>query len=99
MNIWELLLTILGWLLFAALILLTALLIAGVVIYVVRAVKPSRRKQDKATALSDDAITELAELHAGISHGSMDLFGNSGHFMRGVEFALNAKKVDNADSI
>lgn len=102
MGVWTLLLTILGWILVCVAVLAAAILFAGAIVYVVQVIMAARarakRKREPVTTLSDDAIRELAEAHIK-SVSSIDIFGVNPTFMKGVEFALSAKRGDNADSV
>lgn len=95
MNVWELLLNILGWVLVIALVLVALAFLAGLVIYIVKDVRTTlkRRKLAKApkTRLSDEVVMGLAEDRVK-RHMSVDLFGNGTAFINGAKFALEAKK-------
>lgn len=104
MNVWELLLNILGWALVVILVLATLAFLAGIVIYIKNVIKEAVERRQQAhtlvTSLSDEAIIELARSRAQQQIGTLDMFGNGAQFIKGAEFALEAKKerVD-ADSI
>lgn len=104
MNVWELLLNILGWALVIILVFVLITFLAGSVLYIVKTMKTALKRQREArtpvTALSDEAIIELARSRAQQQIGTLDMFGNGTQFIKGAEFALEAKKerVD-ADSI
>lgn len=104
MNVWELLLNILGWALVIILVFVLITFLAGLVLYIVKTMKTTLKRQREArtpvTALSDEAIIELARSRVQQQIGTIDMFGNGMQFIKGAEFALEAKKerVD-ADSI
>ena len=104
MNVWELLLNILGWALVVILVLTALAFLAGIMIYiknvVTAAIERRRQARTTATALSDETIIELARSRAQQQAGTIDMFGQGAQFVKGAEFALEAKKerVD-ADSI
>ena len=104
MNVWELLLNILGWALVVVLVLVMLVFLTGIVIYFKNVVKTAieRRRQahTPVTSLSDEAIVKLAHEHAQQQNGPLDMFGQGAQFIKGAEFALEAKKERvNADSI
>ena len=103
MNVWELLLNILGWALVIILVFVLITFLAGLVLYIVKTMKTALKRQREArtpvTALSDEAIIELARSRAQQQAGIIDIFGGA-QFVKGAEFALEAKKERvNADSI
>lgn len=103
MNVWELLLNILGWALVIILVFVLITFLAGSVLYIVKTMKTALKRQREArtpvTALSDEAIIELARSRAQQQIGTLYMFDGT-QFIKGAEFALEAKKerVD-ADSI
>lgn len=104
MNVWELLLNILGWALVIILVFVLITFLAGLVLYIVKTMKTALKRQREArtpvTALSDEAIIELARSRAQQQAGIIDMFGQGAQFVKGAEFALEAKKERvNADSI
>ena len=91
-NIWEIILNVIGWL-------ILALIIYSVVVAIVKVISNKRaglmaRRAAKANpTLSDEAIIELAEDHAKALHAGDILFGDlkTREFNRGVKYALTAK--------
>ena len=104
MNVWELLLNILGWTLVVVLAFIALAFLAGIVVYTKNVVKSAVERRREActpvTVLSDEAIIELAQSRAQQSAGIIDMFGQGAQFVEGAKFALEVKKgrVD-ADSI
>lgn len=104
MNVWELLLNILGWTLVIILVFVLITFLVGLVLYIVKTMKAALKRRREARtpviALSDEAIIELARSRALSHEGAFDLFGTGAQFVEGAKFALEAKKerVD-ADSI
>lgn len=104
MNVWELLLNLLGWVLVVILALVLITLLAGVMLYAMKTVKAAVKRRREArtpvTGLSDEAVIELARARVQQSVGALDMFGNGAEFVKGAKFALEAKKErTDADSI
>lgn len=104
MNVWELLLNILGWTLVIILVFVLIAFLAGSVLYIVKTMKTALKRQREArtpvTALSDEAIIELARARAKQQVDPIDIFGTGVQFVEGAKFALEAKKErTDADSI
>lgn len=92
MNVWEIILNVIGWL-------ILALIVYSVALAVIRIIRNKRaeaiaRREAKANpALSDEAIIELAEDYAKTLHAGDFIFGElkTREFIRGIKYALEAK--------
>ena len=102
MGVWTLLLTIIGWILVCLALIAAIIFLAGGIVYLVQVIMAARarakRKREPVTILTDEAIEELAEEYLK-SKGELDFFGHNPTFMRGVKFALEAKRGTNADRV
>lgn len=97
MNVWAILLDLLGWLLLAVVVIFAVCICIGVCVYIVRTIKS---RASKTAPITDVAVIKLSERYAELTF-SESIFKNiqAGAFKRGVKYALEAKRGEHVNSV
>lgn len=95
MNVWGLLLTVLGWAILITLVIVFLLVISGLVTYMVRGIKPKQIEPP-----TDEEITEAGKQFSKKAYENSLFEGvQEGAFERGIKYALDAKGGRDANRI